>query len=72
MTSTIAPLYPSVPVCHDSVTVRHCAQYQDAETEGAKWNSVVILFIIYTHAFLTVTCQYVFGEKGPLLGESID
>ncbi len=32
-------------------------QYQDLETEAAKWNSAIIHFIIYTFAFPTMTCQ---------------
>ncbi len=38
--------YPSVPASHDSVTVSLHAQYQDPETEAAKWNPAIINFII--------------------------
>ncbi len=35
------------------------AQYQDPETEAAKWNSAIIHFIIYTCAY-TVTHENVY------------
>ena len=45
------------------------AQYKDLETGAAKQNPAIIHFIIYTCAFPTVTCQTVFSEKCPLVGE---
>ncbi len=51
--------YSSVPVSHDSVTVSKHVQYQNPETEAAKWNAAIIHFIIYTCAFPTVTCPHV-------------
>ncbi len=42
----------SVPVSHDQ-----CTQYQDSETEAAKWISVIININIYTFAFPTGTCS---------------
>ncbi len=57
ITLQMALFYSSVPVSHDSVTVSRQAQHQDPETEAAKWNSVIINFIIYTCAFPTETCQ---------------
>ncbi len=59
-------LFFKCPVSRDSVTVSQQAQYQDSETEAAKWKSatlILIFIIIYTCAFLTVTCQNVFLEK---------
>ncbi len=47
----------SVFISHYSVTVNQYEQYQDAETEAAKWNSAIFKFIIYTCAFPTVKCQ---------------
>ncbi len=41
-TLMMALFYSSVLVSHDSVTVSQHAQYQDPETEAAKWNSVFI------------------------------
>ncbi len=64
ITLVMALFCSSVPVRHDSVTVSQHEQYQDPETEAAKWNSVIINFIIHTCAFLTVTCQNIFCEKG--------
>ena len=55
MTLTMALLYSSVPVSHDSVTVSQHAQYQDPETEAAKWNSAIIHLIIY----MLLLLQYV-------------
>ncbi len=43
----------SVPVSPDSVTVSQHEQYQNPETEAAKWNSAITHFIIYTCAFPT-------------------
>ncbi len=48
ITITMALFYPGVPVNHDSVTVSQHAQYQDPDTEAAKWNSAIINLIIYT------------------------
>ncbi len=56
----MAQFYSNVPVNRDSVTVSQHTQYQDPETETAKWNSAVIHFIIYTCAFPTVMCQKYF------------
>ena len=37
---------------------RHAQHHQDPETREAKWNSAIINFIIYTHAFFpTAICQ---------------
>ncbi len=52
----MALFYRSVPVGHDSVTVSRHAQYQDSETEAAKWDSAITHFITRTCAFPTVTC----------------
>lgn len=49
----------SVPLSHD--TEPACP-----ETEAAKGNSAIIDYIIYSGAFLTVTCLSVFIKKGPL------
>ncbi len=57
ITLTMAVFYLSVPVSQDSVTVSQHEQYQDPETEAAKWNSAIIHFIIYTCAFPTVTVK---------------
>ncbi len=54
-------LYSSVPVSRGSVTVSQHGQYQNPETEAAKWNSAII--DIYTCDFPAVTCQNVFHEK---------
>ncbi len=37
----------------------HASMQQDAETEAAKWNAVIVNFIIYTCVFPTVKCQNV-------------
>ncbi len=63
LTLTETLFYSSVPVSHDNGTASQHAQYQDPETEAAKWNSAIIHFIIYTCAFLTVTCQNVSYKK---------
>ena len=70
ITLTMALFCSSVPVSHDSVTVSQHTQYQDPETEAAKWNSAIVSFIIYTCAFPTVTCHNVFCEKGLMDGLS--
>ncbi len=62
----MALFYSSVSVSHDGVTVSQHAQYQDPETEAAKWNSAIIDFIIYTCAFLILTCQNVSRGKIPI------
>lgn len=46
----------------DSVTVSQLAQYQDLETDAAKWDLAIINCIIYTWAFAAVMCQNVFCE----------
>ncbi len=46
-------------------------QYQDPETEAAKWNSAIIHFIIYTCAFPTATHKNIFCEKGLLVSALI-
>lgn len=38
-------------------------QYQDFETEAAKWNPALINRMIYTCALPSVACQNVFCEK---------
>ncbi len=60
----MAPFYSSVPVSHDSVTVSQHAQYQDPETEAAKWNSAIINYIMCACAFPTETCQNVCWPTG--------
>ncbi len=59
----MALFYSSVPVRHDSVTVSHYEQYQDPETEAAKWKSAIIYHIIYTCAFPTVMCQNILFKR---------
>lgn len=49
----MASLYSNVPVSHGSVTMSQYVQYYDPETGAAKWNSVIIHFIIYTCDFPT-------------------
>lgn len=39
-----------------SVTLSQNEQYQDPETDTAKWNSAIIHCIIYTCAFPNVIC----------------
>lgn len=46
-------------------------KYQDLESEAAKCNSDIFNFIIYTFAFLTVTCQNVFCVKCLLFQTSL-
>ncbi len=58
----MAPFCSSVPVSHASMTVSEHEQYQDPETEAAKWNSAMFRFVIYTCGF-TVTCQNIFCEN---------
>ena len=65
----MAPVYSSVPVSHDRVTVSLHAEYQVSETEAAKWNLAIINFIIYTCVFPTVTCLQ---RKRPILWGSKD
>ncbi len=45
ITWMMAPFYSNATVNHDSVTVSQHAQYQDHETDAAKWNSAIIHFI---------------------------
>ncbi len=52
ITYIMNPFDSSVPVSHDSVTATPHAQYQDAETEPAKWNSAIIHFIFKPAVFL--------------------
>ncbi len=42
----MAQFSSSVPVSPDSVTASQHKQYQDSETEEAKWNSAIINYII--------------------------
>lgn len=43
-----------------SVPVNQDAQYQDQETDSAKWDSAILDVITNISAFPTVTCQHVF------------
>ena len=49
----MALFYLIVPLSHESVTVSRQGQYQERETELAKWSSAIIHFVIYTCAFPT-------------------
>ena len=47
ITVTIVPLYSSVPVRHDSVTVSQHVHYEAPETEAAQLSSAIIKCINY-------------------------
>lgn len=49
---------PCVPVMNYIVTVNQHAQPQEPDTEAAKGNSAIIIFIVYTCAFSVVTCEF--------------
>ncbi len=50
--------------CPSKPRVRQHAQYQNVETEAAKWNSAIIKFIIHICSLCAATCQNVLCEKG--------
>ncbi len=61
MTLTMALVYPSASLSHDSVTVSQHELHH--ETEAAKWNSAIINFNIYMCVFSAVSCQNVICGK---------
>ena len=48
------------------MTVSRHEQYHDTETKTAELKSAIILLIIYTCVFWTVTCQHVLCGKSQM------
>lgn len=46
------------------MTIRQLTQYRNTKTEAVEWNSAIIIVLIYTNAFPTVTCRNIIHEKG--------
>lgn len=42
-------------------TVSQHAQYQELETEAAKWNLIIIIILFFSPA---VACQNIYSESG--------
>ena len=49
--------------CQDNVTVRQDEQYQDPQTEAAKWNSAIVGFMIYTCSLKRPYCVKSFKQN---------